>query len=82
MEGHDSRAPSPPRGVLVDVKGKGKVMASSGAPSPMENPMSPPSLEALMSDSSLFEEPVFKEPDEEVIFALGAVYGQEALKGV
>ena len=35
-----------------------------------------------MSDYSLFEEPPLKDPNEEVISALGVVYKQEALKGV
>ena len=43
--------------------------------------MSPPTLKALMLDLSLFKESLLKDPDEEVIFVLGVVYGQEAFKG-
>ena len=53
-------------------------MASSGAPSPMEKPTPSLSLEALMSDSLLFEEPLPKDPDEEVVSALG---GARAFEG-
>ena len=74
--------PPPLHGVTGGVKGKGKEVASSGAPSPMEKSTSPPSLEALMLDTLLFEESLLKDPNEEVISALGVVYGEEALKGV
>ena len=57
-------------------------MTSSGPPLPMEKPTSPPSMEALMSNSSLFEKPLLKDLDEEVISLLGAVYGEEVLKRV
>ena len=40
------------------------------------------SVEALMFDLSMFEEPLLKEPDEEVLTSLGEVYGKEAIKGV
>ena len=33
-----------------------------------------------MSNSSLFEKPLLKDPDEEVISSLGAVYGEGVLK--
>ena len=35
-----------------------------------------------MSNSSLFEEPLLKDPDEEVISSLGFVYGKEVTKKV
>ena len=51
---------------------------------PMERPTSPspPSLEALMSDLSLFKELLLKDPDEVVISALRAIYEREAFEGV
>ena len=55
----------PSRGVASGAKGKGKVVASLGVPPLMERPTSPPSLEALMSDLLLFEEPLLKDLDEE-----------------
>ena len=70
------------QGFAADAKGKGKAMASSRVSSPVERLKSPLSLEALMSDLLLFKESLFKDLDEEVISALEAVYGQEALKGV
>ena len=42
----------------------------------------PPSLENLMFDLSLFEEPLLKGLDEEELTSLGEVYGKEAIKGV
>ena len=42
----------------------------------------PPPLEALMSNSLLLKESLLKDPNEEVIFALGAMYEKEASKGV
>ena len=35
-----------------------------------------------MSDSSLLEEPLLKDLEKEVVSELGAVYGNEVLKGV
>ena len=80
MEGRES--PPLPRGVIDGVKRKGKVVASLGAPSPVKKPTSPFSLEVLMSDSLLFKEPLLKDQNEEVIYALGVVYGKQALMGV
>ena len=54
-------------------------MASSRVPSPVGRPTfpppppPPPSIEALMLDLSLIEEPLFKDSNEEVISALGAM---------
>ena len=48
----------------------------------MEKPTSPPSIEALISDLSLFEEPLLKDLNEEVISSLGSVYGKEVTKKV
>ena len=60
------RPPPPKESQLAQrAKSEGKAVASSGASSLMEKPTSPPSLEALMSDSSLFKEPLLKDPDEE-----------------
>ena len=50
------------------------MVASSGVPQLVERPTSPPSMEALMSDLSLFEDSLLKEPDEEVISELEAIY--------
>ena len=79
MEGRETR---PPRRDAVGSKGKGKTVASLGAPSSEERPTSLPSLEALMFDLSLFEESLLKDPNEEVLSSLGAVYGEEVVKGV
>ena len=48
----------------------------------MEKPTSPPSLEALLSNPSLFEELSFEGPDEKVLSSLGVMYGGEEVKGV
>ena len=50
--------------------------------SPVENPTSPPSLEALLLDRPLFEEPLLNDPNEEVISSLGSVYEKEVTKKV
>ena len=42
----------------------------------------PPSFEVLIMDSSLFEELLLKDPDDEVISWLGFVYGKEVTKKV
>ena len=57
-------------------------MASSGNTLSGEKPTSPPSLEALMSNLSLFEEPLLKDSNKEVLISLAEVYGKEAIKGV
>ena len=44
--------------------------------------MSPPSLEALMSDLSLFEEPLLKDLEKEVFTSLGEVYTKKAITRV
>ena len=79
MEGHELR---PPRVVLTEAKGKGKAATSSELPSTVEKSISLPSLKALMTDPSLFEEPLLKDPDEEVISLLGFMYGKEVTKNV
>ena len=58
------------------------VVASSGNTSFREKPTFPLSLEVLMFDVFLFEEPLLKDPDEEVLSSLGAMFGREAIKGV
>ena len=55
---------------------------SSGALPSGENLTFPPSIEALMSDLSMFEEPPLENPDEEMVSSLGVVYEVEAIKGV
>ena len=79
MEGHELR---PPRVVLTGAKGKGKAATSSELPSTVEKSTSLPSLKALMTDPSLFEESLLKDPDEEVISFLGFMYGKEVTKNV
>ena len=56
-------------------KGKGKATAVLEPSPPVEEVVSPLSLEALMEDSTLFEEPRLKDPEEEVITRLASVYG-------
>ena len=49
-------------------------------PPSVEKSASPPPIEALMSDLSLFEEPLLKDLDKKVISSLGSVYGKEVMK--
>ena len=63
------------------TKGKGKAVASSEPPLFVEKPTSPPSVEALMSDLSLFEQSLLKDSNE-IISSLGSVYKKEAKKKV
>ena len=81
VEGGES-LPLPHQGVPTGAKGKGKAVASSEPPPSVEKPASPPSLEVLMLDLSLFEEPLQKDPDKEVISSLGFVYKKEVTKKV
>ena len=71
-----------PQDDAVGSQGKGKAVASSVTSLSREEPRSPPSLEALMSDLSLFEELLLKGSDEEVLSSLGALYVREAIKRV
>ena len=73
MEGCES----PPEGSWL---GKRKVLASLGPPPPTEKASSPPFLESLISDSSLFKEPLLKDLNMEVIFSLGVVYRKDVTK--
>ena len=50
-------------------------MAYSGSLPSTEKLSFSPSLEVLMLDTSLFEEPLLKRLDEDVISSLGAMYG-------
>ena len=70
------------QGDATTSKGKGKVMMSSGNTLSREKTDVPPSLEALMSNLSLFDEPLLKDLDEEVLTLLSEVHGKEAIKGV
>ena len=54
-------------------KGKGKATTSPELPPPVEEAVSPPSLEALMADLTMFEEPLLKDPEEEVISGVVSV---------
>ena len=78
-KGHEARLT---RGDAATSKGKGKVMASSRTTLSIEKPTSPLSLKVLMSDLSLFEQPLLKDPNEEVFTSLCEVCGKEAIKGV
>ena len=51
-------------------------------PPPPPPPPPSPSLKALLLNLLLFKEILLKDADEEVISALGAVYGHEAFKGM
>ena len=63
-------------------KGKGKATLVL-EPSPLvEEVASPPSLEALMVDLTLFEELLLKDLEEEVIIGLDSMYGQVVKKKV
>ena len=75
MEGREER---PPRAVPTTNKGKGKAAALPELPPLVEKVASPPSLEALITDSSLSKEPFFKDPNKE----LGFVYEKEVTKKV
>ena len=46
------------------------------------DPPSPPSMEALMADSLMFEEPFLQDPDKEVIFDLASKFGALMIKNV
>ena len=48
----------------------------------MENLASPPSIEALLSDRPLFEEPLLNDSDKKVISSLGSMYEKEVTKKV
>ena len=65
----------PPRAVPTMGKGKGKAIVVPKPFMSMEEALSPLSLEALIADSTLFEEPLLKDPEEEVIVGLASLYG-------
>ena len=63
-------------------RAKGKVSLSS-TPAFLEvYPPSPPSMEALMADQHLFEEPLFQDPDKELVSDLAAEFGAPVIKKV
>ena len=64
------------------LKMKGKAVVFSELRSSVGKPASPPSLEALMVDQSLFEEPLLNDSNEEAISSLGSVYRKEVTKKV
>ena len=62
-----------PRTLAVSGKGKGKAaLGTTLALFEVDTP-SPPCMQALMTDPTLFEEPLLKDP-EEVMTAMGSVY--------
>ena len=63
-------------------KGKGKATTSPELPLPMEEAAPPSSLEALMTDLTMFEEPLLKDPEEELISRMVSVYGKVVRKKV
>ena len=68
--------------MFISGKGKGKAhVTHEPPPLVMETPSSP-SLEALLADSTLFEEPSLKDLEEEVMAKTTAVYGAEVTKKV
>ena len=80
MEGHESRLCR-----AVPTTGKGKKKAATVVLEPSlqaKEAASPPSLEALMADSILFEEPLLKDPEEVVITGLAFVYREVVTKKV
>ena len=79
MEGREAH---PPRAVPTIAKEKGKAAASPALPSPVEKVASPISLKALITNSSLFEELLLKDPKEKIISWLGSVYRKEVMKKV
>ena len=70
VEGCETR---PPRVMPTTRKGKGKAEASPKLLRPMEEATSSPYLEALMSDLTLVEEQLLKDPREEFIIGLVSV---------
>ena len=78
LEGHENQSQ---QSEVVGSKGKEKVGTRSRPPSPSEKPTSPPSLEAVMSDPSLFEELPLESPNKEEFSLLGTLYGGEAVRG-
>ena len=67
MEGREA---CPPRVVATVGEGKGKATVSFELSPFVEEATSSPSLKALMADLTMFEEPLLKDPNEEVIFGL------------
>ena len=57
-------------------------MASLEPQPPVEKLASPFSLEALIADQSLIEEPLMSDPNEEAITSFGFVYGKVVTKKV
>ena len=60
---------------------KGKEKAGIYTKFPSDKPMSPPSLEALLSDPSLFEEIPMEDPDDGFFSSLVDLFNGEAVQG-
>ena len=78
-EGHVAQ---PPHTQTVSGKGKGKATPRSTPTLPKVDPPSPPSMEALMADSHLFEEPLLQNPDKEMVSDLAAEFEAPMIKKV
>ena len=70
-----------PRTPVVSGKGKGKAALGATLALPEVDTPSPPCMEALMTDPTLFKEPLLKDP-EEVTTAMGSVYRAPVIKKV
>ena len=62
-EGHQTR---PSHGPAMSGKGKGKATLGPAPALPEVDTQSPPYMEALMADPTLFKEPLLKNPEQEV----------------
>ena len=72
----------PPRTLPMSDKGKGKSTAGFAFSLPEVVPPSAPSMEALMTDQHLFEEPLLKDLKEEVVSDLASEFGALVIKKV
>ena len=64
------------------AKAKGNPFWGLHLPSLKWTLLTPPSMEALMADSHLFEEPVLQDPDKEVVSNLAAEFKAPVIKKV
>ena len=71
-EGHEIRLP---RALVMSGKGKGKANLGPTPSLPEVDTQSPSSIEALMTDPTLFEELLLMDCKEEVTITLGSMYG-------
>ena len=78
-EGCETR---PPCALAVSSKDKGKATLGLAPALPEVYTPSPLFMEVLMANPTLFEEPLLKDPKEEVTIALGSVHGTSVIKKV